>query len=244
MPAIPFSATLLFLGIVLILVLFYPLFLMRTATNAGRSAGRARRIALFSVGGIGLWLLLTGIAAANGFFDDFSTLPPRFAAAFVPALLAVILLAALPRVRAFIASAPASWLIYIQAFRVLVELMLYQLHGAGIVPEQMTFRGMNFDIIAGATALPVGWLARRGSRGGMRLAQIWNAVGLALVLTIATVSVLSAPTPFRLFTEGPANTFIARLPFIWLPAFVVPSAILFHLWSLGRLRRREREISP
>lgn len=238
MSTIPFSITVLFLGITLLLALFFPLLSARAAKNAGCSAKRRRTIPLFTGGAIVLWLVLTGILAGAGFFNDFLSLPPHFAVAILPPLL-VILLASLRPVRAFIRKAPVSWLIYIQAFRVLVEWMLYQLHGIGVVPEQMTFEGLNFDIITGLTALPVGWLASRGGRGAVKVAQIWNAVGLALVVTVMVVSILSAPTPFRLFTDGPANTFIAHFPFIWLPAFAVPSALLLHLWSLGQLRGKE-----
>jgi len=33
----------------------------------------------------------------------------------------------------------------------------------------------------------------------------------------------------------PANTMIAHLPFIWLPAFVVPVAYFLHIVSLKQL---------
>ena len=58
-------------------------------------------------------------------------------------------------------------------------------------------------------------------------------MGLALVITITVVSILCTPSFLQVFTSGPPNTFVAEAPFIWLPAFIVPSALLLHLWSLA-----------
>lgn len=238
MPEIPFSITLIFLAVTLFLIVFIAAFVNRASHGTTGAAPPNRKVVVVSVGTLLAWLAVTGVLAANGFFRDFSSVPPRFAVALVPALIAVILLASLPRVRAFVRNAPVSALIFVQSFRVLLELMLYGLHGAGVIPERMTFEGLNFDIVTGLTAPFVGWLVSRGTPAGVRVAQVWNVLGLLLALAITVISVLSAPTQFRVFTEGPANTFVAEFPFIWLPAFVVPAALLFHLWSLAQLSGR------
>jgi hypothetical protein len=54
---------------------------------------------------------------------------------------------------------------------------------------------------------------------------------------IVVLALLSAPLPFRLFTNEPANTIIATLPYIWLPAFLVPAALFGHLLVFRYLRR-------
>ena len=41
------------------------------------------------------------------------------------------------------------------------------------------------------------------------------------------------PTPFRQFS--PANLFVAEVPFIWLPAFLVTSALFGHLLVFRKL---------
>jgi hypothetical protein len=91
--------------------------------------------------------------------------------------------------------------------------------------------------VTGLTAPLAAYAIWRGgsSAGAIRIA--WNVMGLALVLTITTISILCTPSFPQVFTSGPANTFVAEAPFIWLPAFIVPSAILLHLWSLGSLQR-------
>ena len=63
----------------------------------------------------------------------------------------------------------------------------------------------------------------------------WNILGLDFLINIVTIAILSAPTPFRIFMNEPANTIIAGWPFIWLPGFVVPAAFMLHIFSLKQL---------
>ena len=57
----------------------------------------------------------------------------------------------------------------------------------------------------------------------------WNLVGLALLINIVTIAVLSAPLPIRMFHNEPANTLVAFFPYIWLPTFLVQAALGGHL---------------
>ena len=60
----------------------------------------------------------------------------------------------------------------------------------------------------------------------------WNLAGLALLVNIVSVAILSMPTPFRAFTNEPANTFVTQAPYVWLPVFLVQAAWLGHLLTL------------
>ena len=57
---------------------------------------------------------------------------------------------------------------------------------------------------------------------------LWNVLGALLLANIVGVALLSAPTPFRLFMNEPANTFITRAPWVWLPAVMVLAAVMGH----------------
>jgi len=48
-------------------------------------------------------------------------------------------------------------------------------------------------------------------------------------------ALLSTPTPFRVLVTDPPTTFIAAVPYVWLPAFLVPLAWLLHGVSLRQL---------
>jgi len=64
---------------------------------------------------------------------------------------------------------------------------------------------------------------------------LWNIVGLLVLANIVVVAVLSTPYPFRYFMNEPGNTIVFNFPFVWLPSFVVPFALLLHLISIRRL---------
>jgi hypothetical protein len=50
------------------------------------------------------------------------------------------------------------------------------------------------------------------------------------------ISLLSAPTPWRVFRDGPANNWVTTEPYIWLPTVMVAFAILGHIVIYRRLR--------
>jgi len=97
----------------------------------------------------------------------------------------------------------------------------------GIMPQQMTYSGRNFDIVSGATAAIVAVLVANGY-AGRRLVAIWNLLGLALLLNIIVVAVLSVPV-FAYFGPDRLNTFVTYTPFVWLPAVMVSAALAGHL---------------
>ncbi|WP_299464095.1 hypothetical protein [uncultured Microscilla sp.] len=181
------------------------------------------------------WFILSGGLSYAGFFTNFSTIPPRFAIALVVPMLCIIAFMSSSTGRAIIAHLPAHWLVYAQVFRIPMELILWALFLEQVIPVQMTFEGFNYDVLTAIFALPIGYFCFTRSRLHKRWAIAWNVLGLGLVTTIVTVAILSAPTPFRVFHNAPANTFIAYLPYIWLPGFVVPMAYLMHFASLRQL---------
>jgi hypothetical protein len=198
-------------------------------------SARRRRAALV----VGAWLIVTGAAAANGALASFERTPPPVMA--VVALSAVMSTAfALSGAGRLVAHAlPVSMLVGFHAFRLPLELILHRLGYEGVLPIQMTFDGMNFDIVTGASAVAVALWASTGSMPRAVL-WLWNLVGLALLATIVTIAILSTPMPFRVFMNDPANTIITTFPWIWLPAVLVQAAWIGHLLLFRRLLARER----
>jgi hypothetical protein len=218
------------------LVVALVVLLVTLARLAAPDAGAARRgatvVALALVG----WLGLTGALAAAGFFADFGGRPPRVVLAVAPALLAV---AAVATWGGGLARVPATWLVAPQAFRIVMELILWRLAVAHAVPEIMTFHGRNFDVLTGLSAPLVAWAMARG-RIGRRGVALWNVMGLALVTSVFLHGLFSAPTPFRRLVTEPPNAIIGGFPFVWLAAFVVPVAYLLHAFSLRQITPHRR----
>ena len=127
-------------------------------------------------------------------------------------------------------------LVGFQAFRIPVEIWLHQLYKQGITPIQMTYQGLNWDILSGITALVLALTAtKRTVPKGWYWA--WNLAGLALLVNIVTIAILSMPVPFRVFLNEPANTFVTVFPQIWLPTVLVQAAFFGHLLVFRKLCR-------
>ncbi len=116
-----------------------------------------------------------------------------------------------------------------------LEIILHRLGIENAIPPQMTYDGMNFDIVSGVTAIAVALWAATGSLPRVVLFA-WNLLGLALLANIVTVAILSTPVPFRVFLNEPANTIITTAPFIWLPTVLVQLAWMGHILVFRRLR--------
>ena len=64
---------------------------------------------------------------------------------------------------------------------------------AGIMPDVMTYTGYNFDIVTGATAVPLALYAWR--RPVPRwLIVLWNVTGQILLFVVAVVALAASPS--------------------------------------------------
>lgn len=185
------------------------------------------------------WLISLAFLAKQGFFfKHIDVIPPRILLPVGIMVVLIIVLTILKRIGTILDEIPVTWLIYPQVFRVLIEIVLWQLHQRGHVPEQMTFEWLNFDIIAGITAPIVAFLCFGQGRNLRIVGIIWNILGLGLLLNIVTIAVISFPA--IAYYDQP-NTFVAWFPYIWLPGFAVPFAMFLHAMSLRQLIRRGRK---
>jgi hypothetical protein len=181
-----------------------------------------------------VWLLITGLLTLTGFFQNFDS-PPRLFLFVGPAIIFIIALLIHPRSRAKILCIPITTLTYIHIVRIPVELCLWWLFGAGLVAQEMTFEGMNYDIVAGITAPFVGVFLVGKKVHNKWGAILWNVVCLGLVLNIVIRAIVL--TPYFYDGSGPElqNLAVFKFPFIWLPTFVVPAVIFSHIASLIQL---------
>jgi len=182
-----------------------------------------------------LWFCITGFLTVQGFFSQWDKVPPRVFLAVVVPVISILFIARRKGFTELINQIPQEWIVYLQSFRILIEVILWMLFIEKIIPIQMTFEGLNFDVVTGITALLVGYYGFQKGKLSKSVLIGWNVLGLVLVTTIVIIAALSTPFPFRVFMNEPANTMIAHLPFIWLPAFVVPVAYFLHVVSLKQL---------
>ena len=180
------------------------------------------------------WSVLQSVLAYNGFYHQSNTIPPRFALVLVPTTL-LIIYGLLPRQRHWLLTSRNTVIsTFLHTVRFPVELVLFQLFIYKTIPELMTFKGRNFDIIMGITAPIVGLLLLIQKLNKKAL-LVWNYIGLVLILFILANGILSAELPFQQFGFEQPNRGINYFPFILLPATIVPIVIWTHLSDIIKL---------
>jgi hypothetical protein len=181
-----------------------------------------------------LWMCVQSAVAFSGFYLVTSGLPPHFLLAVAPPVLLIAVLFATTSGRRFLDAMDLKWLVLFHSIRILVEINLYWLFLYKQVPALMTFEAGNLDILVGITAPVVWWVFSKGQIGRRGL-LIWNAISLLSVLNAFGRAMLSAPFRFQKFAFDQPTIAIFTFPFILLPAFIVPAAILCHLAVFRKL---------
>lgn len=236
-PAIPFYITGIFFVIMIILIIFI-FYTLNYALNKLEYPPKKKKINLLvSALLLGLWFAFTTVVSLQDMLQNFSATPPRVMIILIPAVLGIIYISSSSRVNAFLSVIPSSWLVYIQSFRIIMELMLWLMFLNNLIPVQMSFEGLNYDVLAGLSAPLIGYYALSAKKWPRVSALLWNFAGLLLVINITLISILSTPFSFRQFMNEPANTIVTYFPFVWIPAFIVPFAVLVHILSIKQIIR-------
>ncbi len=205
-----------------------------SAVRAGASTADANRLGVRAAVGVALWLAITAGLAAAGLLRF---TPPTMIILIVVGFVIAFRVALSPLGRQLALGLPLAALVGFQAFRVPVELLLNRAYVEGLMPVQMSYSGRNFDVISGVTAvLMTIWLVR--GHPSSRVVFAWNTLGVVLLLNIVVIAMLSAPTPFRVFMNEPANVWITHAPWVWLPTVMVSAAIIGHVLVYRRLRQQ------
>ena len=182
--------------------------------------------------GLSAWFVYVGLIGYLGVVKNTAMRPPGIVFLLVPVVGFLIFFIAKTSVAARVALAFPLWIILgAQSFRVGVELFLHQLWIVGLVPKMLTFDGANADIYIGASAPLIAWLSTRG-RLGMRLALAWNVLGLLSLANVVIRAVLTAPGPFNLIHAEVSNRMIGSFPFLFIPGFFVPLAVVLHVMAI------------
>jgi hypothetical protein len=199
-----------------------------------------RRVALGVLAGLVVWFLYAGLMAYFGILANSQMRPPGIAFIVGPVLLFLIFVIVRPSASAQGVLAFPLWLILgTQCFRVGVELFLHQLWIEGLIPKMMTFAGANIDIYIGLSAPLIAWLSIR-ERWGLKLAGAWNILGLLALLNVVTRAVLTAPGPLHLIHSEVTDRMIGTFPFLLIPGFFVPLAMVLHLLAIRAIGSRLR----
>src|SRR5436190_1483721 len=199
-------------------------------------AARWRRTILAGAG-IAIWLAAQAAAALSGWLGRFELRPPPMVIWFASMLAITLALAWSGFGRRFADKLPFVALIGFQAFRLPLELVMHRAAVAGIMPNVMSFTGYNFDIVSGATALPLALYAWRRPLPRPVL-MLWNVTGQLLLIVIAVIAFAATPV-FRAFGDDQLNTWVTQFPYVWI-AVMVAAALFGHVVTLRKVLSESR----
>lgn len=185
------------------------------------------------------WSGLHSVLAYFGFYQNTTTIPPRYAIVLLPVILMLIYGILPKQIDWVIKNRNIKLSTFLHTIRIPMEIVLFYLYCYKTIPKLMTFEGRNFDILAGITAILVGVLLLK-NKINKKVLLLWNVVGLCLILFIFINAILSSELPFQQFGFEQPNRAVNYFPFILLPAVVVPIVIYTHLSDIIMLKKELR----
>ena len=198
---------------------------------AGRRLGEPvsiRRRRMLRLGAaVVAWLMMTWILASSGVLHRFELRPPPFAALVLAIVIIGVAVPCSALGARLVRGVPLWALVGFQVFRFPLEVLMHQASIEGVIPVQMTYSGLNYDVVSGITGGALGgWLARASAPRWVVAA--WNVLGFALLVNIVTIALLSTPV-FHWFGADRSSVFVTYVPFVWLPAVLVTAALMGHV---------------
>jgi hypothetical protein len=204
-------------------------------------ADRTQKWALY-VAATAWGMLIVSIAARGGFVPGAAgPIPgPVFAFAGLLVLLFGAWLLSAPFRNALLA-VPLPALVALNITRVVGVLFLL-LEAEGRLSAPFAPSAGWGDILTGLFAIPLALVAAGSNirRAGAALA-LWNVFGTLDLIAAIMLGALSAPgSPLRIFTDGAGTLAMGELPWLMVPAMLVPIYLLMHLTIATRLRSSHR----
>jgi hypothetical protein len=204
------------------------------AVYPGSPAQRVRIIVAFTA-----WFVLVVLLSVFDVFDPVRGfgVPALGFAVIVP--IVVLAFAALGSADRFarVSAIPMPALIAVHILRIL-GLQFLLLWSAGRLTAPFAPSAGWGDIITGVAAVPVAWAVWRQVPGWRSYAIVWNLFGAADLIAAIAFGTMSAPgSPLQLFA-GQSEPVMTTLPWILIPAYLVPVWLSTHGLMLIELARR------
>ena len=196
-----------------------------------------KQIAIFTA----IWLLYLSALSYFEVLTVFS-FPPRLPLLVIAPLFIVMGVTLVrPATRVAVGTLSFSYLIYIQSFRMIVELIIWGGYKEGFVPLIATFEGFNYDIVVGLTAVPVAHYAKKAAASrGVLIA--WNIAGLVILGNTVRVFIGSVYFPEWL---GKSEILIGpefvQMPYLLIAGLFMPFAVYVHALSIKQLLSHDHD---
>lgn len=176
----------------------------------------------------GMWMMTTFLLAAAGKLR-FDTRPPSMLVLLAVTFVIACGIGSSGFGKQLSLGLSMAALIGFQAFRLPLEMLMHRAYTSGLMPVQMSFSGRNFDIVTGVTAALISASLVMKVRVPKPVLWAWNCLGIALLVNVLAIALLSMPTPIRRFHNDPPNTWITQAPYVWVLAVFVLLAVAGHI---------------
>jgi hypothetical protein len=197
---------------------------------------------------VGLWAGLAAASANAGLLAVIRPFPYIGLFVAFPLVAIAVLAARSSTWRTALLRLPTPLLIGLNVSRIFGAFFLL-LAAAGRLSGPFPFSAGWGDIITGALALPVIWLASWRPQVGHPLMMGWNLFGTLDLVVAVTLGVTSAQgSPLQLFDVGIGSAAVQMLPWSFIPTVLVPFYLVLHGIVFVQLRQaakdRARSIDP
>ncbi len=134
---------------------------------------------------------------------------------------------------------PPKWLTFFQVLRVLIELSFYGLFIRGLLPEKMTFTGMNGDLLIGLFSPVIAMYHYSNHSWGKFYAYLFHIAGIISLVWICFLG-FYPPGAEEQGTFSLENPTWFEYPWIWHWTYLVPLFLFGHIISLYHLIKNPR----
>ena len=196
------------------------------------------QLILFS--GLVLWQVYVYTVCWTGFMKSYE-FPPRFALLLIlPLFLFTAIFLFKNRNKKWIRVIPEHWIIYFQAFRIIVEILFVFSVAKEILNVHVTIEGYNFDMIFGFSAPLIAFFAYTSSKKLVtkKGVLIWNYVGLLVLSSVIFVFITCVYAPWIYGSQLPLLPLVSmEYPYVLIAGFLMPVAVFLHGLSIVQLTR-------
>lgn len=188
------------------------------------------------------WVLLALYLGNLNFFQinrNTPLPPPIGAGTLVPVIIGYLAFRYSATFRQLIFKIPQTWMIGLQAYRVLGGVVFLILYGQGLLPGVFALPAGIGDTLTGGSALLVAYFCYKQTSWARKAAILWNWVALIEMLMLVPLGILSSPSRVQILALDGPNFLTTAWPTVLAPTFHVPLGLLMHIYSLAALKQED-----
>ncbi len=195
------------------------------------------KVLLYIFMGLIIWTSYLTILSKTGVLLDFG-MPPRVPLMIVfPVIAFILVIVNRNFMNQALTETSIHLPVFMQSFRILVELLIYATYLKGVFPQRATFEGLNYDILVGISALLAGFGILKGvikPKGAL----IWNITSIGVL--ILTVYSFISTYYFSDFASTLEGSRFVEFPYLLLASVLLPAAIFLHAFSIKQILNRPK----